>query len=89
MDRRVLSLGGLALAGLVQAAVALLEWPADPATLDWLQVVLGLLTAGLFGSLLVRGDDANGLARRPLFVAVGVGTGVAATVILVGTLLAG
>ncbi|ESP87969.1 hypothetical protein [Candidatus Halobonum tyrrellensis] len=75
MDRRDLSLGGFTVFGVVQVGLALPSFLADPGLSEGVGLLAGVLVAGLFGTYLVRGDDVNGLARRPLFVAVGVATG--------------
>jgi hypothetical protein len=73
VNRRALSLGGFVVAGVSQAALGISQSLSGTAATDPLFLVAGgLLLAGVFGRALVRGDDLNGLARRPLFVAVGV-----------------
>ena len=76
MDRRIVSLGGFALTGLAQALDAAIAYGRDPGLDVAFRVGVGLLLAGLFGAYLARGDDLNGLARRPLFVGVGAASGV-------------
>lgn len=73
MNRRALSLGGFVVAGVSQAALGISQYLSETTATDPLFLVAGgLLLAGVFGRALARGDDLNGLARRPLFVAVGV-----------------
>ena len=89
MNRRVLSVGGLAVAGVAQVALGVIQYttgtgPANP----FFSVLAGLLLAVVFGRALVRGDDLNGLATRPLFVAVGVFSGVVSTLLTLWVLLA-
>ena len=73
MNRRVLSLGGFVVAGVSQATLGVVQYLSGSAATDPLFLVAGgLLLAGVFGRALVRGDDLNGLATRPVFVAVGV-----------------
>ena len=76
MDRRVLSLGGLVVAGVSQVFLGVVMYASGDGPADPLFSVLGgLLVAGVFARALVRGGDLNGLASRPLFVAVGVASG--------------
>ncbi|GAA0204894.1 hypothetical protein [Halobaculum roseum] len=87
MNRRALSLGGFVVAGVSQvllgaAMYASGDTPANPL----FSVLGGLLVAGVFARALLRGDDLNGLATRPLFVAVGVASGVLSAVLTAGVL---
>lgn len=87
MNRRALSLGGFVVAGVSQvllgaAMYASGDTPANPL----FSVLGGLLVAGVFARALLRGDDLNGLATRPLFVAVGVVSGVLSAVLTAGVL---
>ncbi|PSQ05336.1 hypothetical protein BRC97_09480 [Halobacteriales archaeon QS_6_71_20] len=76
MSRRVLSLGGLVVAGVSQVLLGATMYASGDSPADPLVSVLGgLLVAGVFARALVRGNDLNGLASRPLFVAVGVASG--------------
>ncbi|WP_348613605.1 hypothetical protein [Halobaculum rarum] len=89
MNRRALSLGGFVVAGVSQvllgaAMYASTDTPANPL----FSVLGGLLVAGVFVRALLRGDDLNGLATRPLFVAVGVASGVLSAVLTLGVLFA-
>ncbi|QZP36458.1 hypothetical protein [Halobaculum magnesiiphilum] len=85
-DVRVLSLGGFALSGVCQVALAALKY-ADGALADaGLSALVGLGVLWVFGRPLVRGDDLNGVASRPVFGVVGVAIGVASAAILLYTL---
>ncbi|SHH41606.1 hypothetical protein [Halobaculum gomorrense] len=89
MNRCALSLGGFAVAGVSQVVLGAAMYASGDAPANPLFSVLGgLLVAGVFGRALVRGDDLNGLATRPLFVAVGVASGVISAVLTVGVLVA-
>ncbi|WP_277554624.1 hypothetical protein [Halobaculum limi] len=88
MNRRALSLGGFVLAGASQAVLGVFQYatgggPADPL----FSVLAGVLLVGVFGRALVRGDDLNGLATRPLFVAIGVFAGVVSAALTTVVLL--
>ena len=87
MDRRVVSLGGFALTGLAQALDAALAYGTTTLFDVAFRLAVGLLLAGLFGAYLVRGDDLNGLARRPLFVVIGAASGVVSLVYVAVILL--
>ncbi|WP_435065210.1 hypothetical protein [Halobaculum sp. EA56] len=89
MNRRALSLGGFVLAGVSQVLLGVAMYAGGDAPANPLFSVLGgLLVAGVFARALVRGDDLNGLATRPLFVAVGVASGVLSAA-LTGAVLLG
>ncbi|MXR40310.1 hypothetical protein GRX01_02920 [Halobaculum sp. WSA2] len=88
MNRRALSLGGFVVAGVSQVLLGAAMYaggdtPANPL----FSVLGGLLVAGVFARALLRGDDLNGLATRPLFVAVGVASGVVSAVLTLGVLI--
>lgn len=88
MNRRALSLGGFVVAGVSQVLLGAAMYaggdtPANPL----FSVLGGLLVAGVFTRALLRGDDLNGLATRPLFVAVGVASGVVSAVLTLGVLI--
>ena len=88
MNGRALSLGGFVVAGVSQVLLGVAMYvsgdtPANPL----FSVLGGLLVAGVFVRALLRGDDLNGLATRPLFVAVGVASGALSAVLTVGVLV--
>ena len=87
MNRRVLSLGGFVVAGVSQALLGATMYTSGDSPADPLFPVLsGLLIAGVFVRALVRGGDLNGLASRPLFVAVGVASGAISAALTLATL---
>jgi len=89
VNRRALSLGGFVVAGVSQVLLgaAMYASPDTPAN-PLFSVLGGLLVAGVFVRALLRGDDLNGLATRPLFVAVGVASGVISAALTLGVLIA-
>ncbi|MFC7070199.1 hypothetical protein [Halobaculum lipolyticum] len=89
MNRRALSVGGLAVAGVSQVVLGVVEYTTGNGPGNWVfSVLAGAMLAFVFGRALVRGDDLNGLATRPLFVAVGVFSGVASTLVALAVVLA-
>ncbi|UIO99958.1 hypothetical protein Hbl1158_00865 [Halobaculum sp. CBA1158] len=89
MHRRALSLGGFVVAGVSQLLLGVAMYAAGDSPANPLFSVLGgLLVAGVFTRALLQGNDLNGLATRPLFVAVGVASGVLSAV-LTGAVLFG
>ena len=88
MNRRALSLGGFVVAGVSQVLLGVAMYASGDTPANPLFSVLGgLLVAGVFVRALLRGDDLNGLATRPLFVAVGVASGALSAVLTVGVLV--
>lgn len=86
VDVRVLSLGGFSLSGVCQVVLAVLKH-ADGALADaGLSALVGLGVLWIFGRPLVRGDDLNGVASRPVFGVVGVAIGLASAAVLLYTL---
>jgi len=88
VNRRVLSLGGFVVAGVSQVLLGAAMYvggdtPANPL----FSVLGGLLVAGVFARALLRGDDLNGLATRPLFVAIGVASGLVSALLTLGVLI--
>ncbi|MFC7097225.1 hypothetical protein [Halobaculum marinum] len=88
MNRRVLSVGGLAVAGVAQVVLGVIRYTTGAGVgSPFFSVLAGGMLAVVFGRALVRGDDLNGLATRPLFVAVGVFSGVVSTALALWVLL--
>ena len=88
LDVRTLSLGGFALSGVCQVLLAAVA-SADGAFVDaGISALVGLGVLWIFGRPLIRGDDLNGVASRPVFGAVGVALGGISAAVLVYTLVA-
>ncbi|MFC6786774.1 hypothetical protein ACFQFH_13055 [Halobaculum halobium] len=88
MNRRALSLGGFVAAGVSQTLLGVAMYASGDTPANPLFSVLGgAVVAGVFARALLRGDDLNGLATRPLFVAVGVAAGIVSIVLTAGVLV--
>ncbi|GAA0204886.1 hypothetical protein [Halobaculum roseum] len=85
-DVRVLSLGGFTLSGACQVALAAAEYAAGAFADAGLSALVGLGVLWIFGRPLVRGDDLNGVAVRPVFGVVGVALGLVSAAVLLYTL---